>query len=180
METITAAATSRFLIGSFSDHFPARGWKLMSSAKSTKFSLGKPFPIISPQGDGNEMRLVKLETKRLFRSFPRKGMETLWTTTFPLLLMTCFSDHFPARGWKPSMCSEWDSASTFPIISPQGDGNTAFGWSWATIGASAFPIISPQGDGNKMENLGLTLFFYVAFPIISPQGDGNTISSQDT
>ena len=87
----------------FSDHFPARGWK-------RRFSLWR-----------------RSNVPGLFRSFPRKGMETtcpcniliaVHSASFPIISPqgdgNCrpvrtlygrsrfhpFSDHFPARGWK--------------------------------------------------------------------------------
>ena len=70
-------------------------------------------------------------TSPLFRSFPRKGMETNFFVGIR---------HF---------------FSTFPIISPQGDGNVYNG-EQRSFGHIAFPIISPQGDGNELLFLALS------------------------
>ena len=147
METIKSVSTNPPFEGTFSAHFPARGWKRKGSPGENPSS----FPLISPQGDGNKNRLASTsalpckgnfsahfpargwkrkglhphEVQFLFRSFPRKGMETInkvcspYKTTF-----FYFSAHFPARGWKQNTQPERSRVRySFPLISPQGDGN---------------------------------------------------------
>ena len=108
------------------------------------------FPIISPQGDGN---LSFGEARSLAESFPIISPQGDGNRAFAAdtSLTLAFSDHFPARGWKPNPGSllKATCATSFPIISPQGDGNHILCQSPSRRSAAAFPIISPQGDGNS-------------------------------
>ena len=74
-----------------------------------KFSICCPsifsFSIISPQGDGNMKRVSHSAVpftgkKKLFQSFPRKGMETSQAWPYVWTSFMNFFNHFPARGWK--------------------------------------------------------------------------------
>ncbi|KPQ40566.1 MAG: hypothetical protein HLUCCO16_01650 [Phormidium sp. OSCR] len=115
-------------MGVFPYLFPARGRKLWARIWGVPTPL-ESFPIFSPQGDGNEVQCEHYERDVVYSlslSFPRKGTETLHQSThltgnreqvFPYL--------FPARGRKQSSASICTSQTwkSFPIFSPQGDGN---------------------------------------------------------
>ena len=156
----------------FSDHFPARGWKPSILEDLTGFN-------------------------QLFRSFPRKGMETSGFPSPDASVAALLFRSFPRKGMEtPRAEAPSPLSQTFPIISPQGDGNCPL-LRFGDTFSPTFPIISPQGDGNKtfdfignlklfrsfprkgMEtSLGplreMTCPIRHSFPIISPQGDGNS------
>ena len=140
--------------------------------------IRSPFPIISPQGDGNIEALIS------------QG----------LVDRVCFSDHFPARGWKRSKFVTVMFLLLLFRSFPRKGMETTMGETMSAANATiptSFPIISPQGDGNptvlachcgtrrqpfsdhfpargwkhSAQSFVLTLPF--SFPIISPQGDGN-------
>ena len=186
------------------------------------------FPIISPQGDGNEVGTRHAhDIAFLFRSFPRKGMETTYgfmnSTTFSGSLFRSFprkgmetskfpstkarskffSDHFPARGWKPCT-GMFTSAGREPLLRTFSDHFPARGWKregsdfmeslMRVILFRSFPrkgmetIVSVRAAkganpgsfsdhfparGWKLLHRYSPLQTLLAFPIISPQGDGN-------
>ena len=158
--------------------FPRKGME--TSPPPTQFTLllTGSFPIISPQGDGNNFSSQR-STCKLPGTFPiispqGDGNHANQIHRLPMKTNN-FSDHFPARGWKQFLAkrSVPPVFQAFPIISPQGDGNDIFSYIKKSMsGEAPFPIISPQGDGNKIYCIKQSPF-RAAFPIISPQGDGN-------
>ena len=162
----------------FSAHFPARGWKLLNfPAKfgkklSTTFPLISPqgdgnqnthfpriqfsyssFPLISPQGDGNEVSLTARSWEEiLFRSFPRKGMETTtsWLDISGERNSVLFRS-FPRKGMEtcgpqpPGRLKPPNLFRSFPRKGMETKDSRD-----ATQGVYPFPLISPQGDGNPM------------------------------
>ena len=61
------------------------------------------FLIISPQGDGNERRSVQAVRNMVetFLIISPQGDGNARTDTLPAAVDPNFSNHFPARGWKP-------------------------------------------------------------------------------
>ena len=85
----------------FFNHFPARGWKQKPYAAAQHICGCDTFSIISPQGDGNLRHRPRWrQCLLLFQSFPRKGMETSTFCCSWRVTSYVFFNHFPARGWK--------------------------------------------------------------------------------
>ncbi len=105
--------------------FPARGRKLSSSSSALNRSsvISYLFPARGRKLFISVSNNIN-KKKGHFLSIPRKGTET-WVL----------------------LESERLKAS-FPIYSPQGDGNSASDTSTSCFGCLSFPIYSPQGDGN--------------------------------
>ena len=225
METVALFGATVPHVRYFSDHFPARGWKRDNLAQKTMHR--NAFPIISPQGDGNNCGSCKSTCKVpgnfsdhfpargwkqklhlehfdiLFRSFPRKGMETKGAKdSSSAIAFSSFSDHFPARGWKPS-----DEGLDYRKTSSFSDHFPARGWkhlhqqpihqqlvnlfrSFPRKGMETgytfilkdflgvfFSDHFPARGWKPRTTVSFLLLEHAPFPIISPQGDGNL---QDT
>ena len=132
-------------------NFPARGRKRLPWGLATFLYL-KFWPLISPQGDGNQAQ---------------SGFDGSQSLVLAL--------NFPARGRKPEAHRDpkYHGACQFwPLISPQGDGN----WKHCPEMPSKlafWPLISPQGDGNHCVRRRAARGLESFWPLISPQGDGN-------
>ncbi|KPQ38056.1 MAG: hypothetical protein HLUCCO16_14220 [Phormidium sp. OSCR] len=97
----------------FSYLFPARGRKLACCRPTTQAAF-----------------------KRLFLSFPRKGTETPVLFRVFVTVREVFSYLFPARGRKPGAAAQQTVSVkelSFPIFSPQGDGNISLQFNLAGI-----------------------------------------------
>ena len=123
------------------------------------------FPSISPQGDGNSQQLYIAMTYPSFpKHFPARGRKlnnhsylnptTIFPNYFPvrgrklpstwiiiILTPSNFPNHFPARGRKSLIVNNYAAPyTTFPTISPQGDGNnTQLGANFRLFIAVSFP-----------------------------------------
>ena len=110
----------------FSDHFPARGWKPRAARRSAH-----PLALFSDHFPARGWKLSfnwrRVQLLRLFRSFPRKGMETQYAYhSRPSAHTLRLFRSFPRKGME-TLSIEVEKLfcrPTFPLISPQGDGNT--------------------------------------------------------
>ena len=142
---------------------------------ASTLSLFRSFPRKGMETTSSPIALGQKKTL-LFRSFPRKGMET---TSSPIALgqkKTLLFRSFPRKGMETALRAQQHEChlSTFPLISPQGDGNAIL-LRTSCSGIGAFPLISPQGDGNNSISTEGDSATGKPFPLISPQGDGNSV-----
>ena len=180
METQKAIFHATYLITTLFQSFPRKGMETLICVLRRRRGWRRrvAFSIISPQGDGNSQVVLGLaDSPALFQSFPRKGMETVVSTS------TAVSSSSPP----------------FSIISPQGDGNKIHNSVWVAENQNFFNHFPARGwkllepgtnrprrlfcffnhfpaRGWKLEAAALTEMAKLSFSIISPQGDGNDIS----
>ena len=112
----------------------------------------KSFPIFSPQGDGNLVKLVAVKP----------------------ILDSVFSYLFPARGRKHFLLSHPNSSTSLFLSFPRKGTETAvLGRKHKRLAECLFLSFPRKGTETCIVGGSRAMMRFLSFPIFSPQGDGN-------